>query len=112
MILLSPDVISRLVQSATKALPFFGSSLGFIALLYDWGDKMLSTSLNYAIANVSAIDTSAFSNASFATVAGIGYANAVFPLEEFINIWVAVFTAAAIVLMIRWIKSFIPTVAN
>ena len=95
-----------------KAIPLFGSALGVLSLVLSIGEHVVSAGLNFAVNQVSALDTSAFSNAAFALVAGIGYANAVFPLSEFVNIWTSVFTAAGIVLVIRWVKSFIPTVAN
>lgn len=95
-----------------RAVPFFASVVGFFTLIYDLGEQIVVGGLNYLLGLVSSIDTSAFSNASFATVAGIGYANAVFPLSEFVTIWTAVISAKLVVLLIRWVKSFIPTIAN
>lgn len=95
-----------------KALPFFGSVVGFITLVYDLGEKMLVGGLNFFISQLNTIDTSMFSNASFASVAGIGYCNAVFPLSEAIAIWTALGACFVTILILRWVKSFIPTVAN
>lgn len=112
MSLPSLEWLSRVGESALKAIPFFGGAVGVMTWTLDVGEKLLAGGLNYAIDKVSAIDTSAFGNATFTAVGAIGFGNAVFPLSEFITIWTAVFTAAGSVLVIRWIKSFIPTMAN
>jgi len=104
--------IARVGESALKAIPFFGSAVGFIALIFDIGERVLVGGINFLISSVNSIDTSLFSNAAFGAVSGISYANAVFPLSEFVTIWTSVFTGAAAVLVIRWVKSFVPTVAN
>jgi hypothetical protein len=112
MALPSLSWLARVGESALKAIPFFGSGLGLIALVFDFGEKLLVGSINYVIDTINAMDTSMFSNAAFASVQGIAYANAVFPLSEFVTIWTAVFAAAAGIILIRWVKSFVPTVAN
>lgn len=95
-----------------RAIPFFGTVAGLVTLIYDLGETMLVSGLNFLIAHISSIDTSLFSNASFGAVASIGYANAVFPLSEFVAIWTAVITAKLTIIIIRWVKSVIPTVSN
>ncbi len=112
MALPSLSWLSRVGESALKAIPFFGSAFGFVVLILDIGERVLVAGINFATSSVNAIDTSAFSNVSFAAITGIAYANAVFPLSEFVSIWTAVFTAAGSVIVIRWVKSFIPTVSN
>lgn len=112
MALPSLEFLSRIGQLVIRAIPFVGSVMGFVAWIYDLGERVLAGGLNWILTQVSAIDTSVFSNAAFGTVAGIGYANAVFPLSEFVTIWAAVFTAAGAIVLIRWVKSFIPAIAN
>jgi hypothetical protein len=58
------------------------------------------------------VNVSGFGNASFAIIQGIGYVNAIFPLAEILIILTAYYTAWISVISIRWVKSFIPTVAN
>jgi len=93
-------------------VPVFGTLLGLIAYIYDLGETLFVGTLNLVISRLDAIDTSLFSNASFAAVYGIGYANAVFPLQEFVTMWIAIGVGCLSVVVIRWIKSFVPTVAN
>ena len=112
MALPSLEWLSRIGEAAIKLIPFVGTTGGLVVWIFDIGERVIAGGLNYAINQLSAMDTSAFSNASFGVIAGIGYANAVFPLAEFASIWTAVFTAAGLVLLIRWIKSCIPTVSN
>lgn len=58
------------------------------------------------------LDVSGFGNAQFAVIQGIGYVNAIFPLGEILIILTAYYTAWISVISIRWVKSFVPTIAN
>lgn len=58
------------------------------------------------------LDTSGFGNASFAVITGIGYVNAIFPLAEILIVLTAYYTAWGIIISVRWVKSFVPTIAN
>lgn len=104
--------LSGVGTAAARLITWLGSGMSLVTWVFDIGEKMLAGGLNFMIDRLSTLDTSLFSKAAFATVAGIGYANAVFPLAEFVNIWTAVFTGISVVLIIRWVKSFIPTMAN
>jgi hypothetical protein len=57
-------------------------------------------------------DPSAIGTANFSILEGVGYVNAVFPLDEVIGLYSIYFTAWLCLITIRWVKSFIPTVAN
>ena len=104
--------IAKVGEAAIRFIFMTSPVVAFFALFFKLGDSMVAAVLNYALAQINAMDTTAFSNASFASVVGISYANAVFPLSEAISIWTALGTACGIVVVIRWIKSFIPTVSN
>ncbi|MBB5349877.1 hypothetical protein HNR46_000098 [Haloferula luteola] len=93
-------------------VPLIGTIFGWFVWVNDLGERIIAGGLNFIIDRLDAIDTTAFSNASFASVAGIGIANAVFPLSEAITMWSALFTAMLAIIVIRWVKSFIPTVSN
>lgn len=112
MALPSLSWLAKVGEAAARAIPGMGTGLGFIALIYDLGDKMVAGGLNWLLSMVNSIDTSAFSNASFALVTGIGYGNAVFALDEAITVWTALAVACGAVAVIRWVKSVIPTVSN
>jgi len=104
--------IAKVGESAARLIPGVGTFVGLISLIYDLGESMVAGGLNYLLAQVDALDTSAFSNASFATVVGIGYGNAVFPLDEAVTIGTALALACGTIVTIRWVKSVIPTVSN
>jgi len=104
--------LSNVGRSVMSFVPVLGSVLGFLAWFYELGETVLVGGLNFISDRINAIDTSAFSNASFAVVAGIGYANAVFPLSETVTIWASLATACITIAIIRWVKSVIPTVSN
>jgi hypothetical protein len=104
--------LSSVGRNIASFVPAFGTLMGFVAYIYELGETVLVGGLNFLSDRVSAIDTSAFANASFAAVVGIGYGNAVFPLTEMVSIWTALGTACLTVVIIRWVKSFIPTVSN
>ena len=104
--------LSRVGEAASVLIPGVGTAVGFIVMIYDLGESMICGGLNYLIQHVSAMDTSAFSNGSFALVASIGYGNAVFPLTEAVNIGLALAGACTTIALIRWIKSVVPTISN
>ena len=104
--------IAKVGESAARLIPGIGTVVGFVTLIFDLGETMLAGGLNYLLTQINSMDTSAFSNASFALVVGIGYGNAVFPLDEAITIGTALATACGTIVVIRWVKSFIPTVSN
>lgn len=51
-------------------------------------------------------------NVSFAGLEYISFVNAVFPLSEFVVLMGIYCTAWVTVIVIRWAKSFVPTMAN
>lgn len=58
------------------------------------------------------LDPGAIGSANFGLLEGIGYVNAVFPVTEVVGLYTLYFTAWLCLILIRWVKSFIPTVAN
>lgn len=58
------------------------------------------------------VDLESFANAAIASVHWIGYVNAIIPLTEMILLTGAYFTGWTALIALRWIKSFIPTIAN
>jgi len=95
-----------------KLTPFFGTVVGLVTLVYDLGTIIIVGGLNFLADRLDAIDTSAFSNAGFGLISSIGYFNAVFPLSEAIVVWTALLTAKLAIVVIRWVKSLIPTLSN
>lgn len=104
--------ISKVGESAARLIPVVGTITGFVTLIFDLGEKIVAGGFNFALERLDAIDTSAFANATYGAIAFIGYGNAVFPLDEAMSIGAALITACTTVAVIRWVKSFIPTLSN
>lgn len=104
--------LQKAAEILGKIAPIAGTILGFIAWLYNLIEVVIIGTIDFITAKLAEIDTSAFSNANFASLQWIGYLNAVFPLSEYLAILSAYYIAWGVVVLIRWIKSFVPTVAN
>ncbi|MEO5713928.1 MAG: hypothetical protein ABIT37_10620 [Luteolibacter sp.] len=61
---------------------------------------------------IASINTTAFRNVSFSSVEYVGYVNAFIPVSEFIGLFTIYLTIWGTVILLRWIKSFVPTLAN
>lgn len=83
-------------------------------LLWFFGviEKCVKTVIEQIGVLIESLSFDQMGNADFTIIDGIGYVNAVFPLTEFIGYVTIYATAWLIVIIVRWIKSFVPTVAN
>jgi hypothetical protein len=104
--------LSRVGSSVIRIVPGVGTMVSCVTLVFNLGESMLVGGLNYALEHVNAINTTGFDNVTFASVSFIGYANAVFPLEEFVTMWSSVAAGCLSIAAIRWVKSCIPTISN
>lgn len=81
-----------------------------------WGynivEMLIVGSLNAIYNQIISLDLSAMASADFAGWVYIGYVNAIFPLSECVALLGAFYTAWLTVILIRWVKSFIPTMSN
>jgi hypothetical protein len=92
--------------------PLAGGAISFILFITNIFTILIWGALDAIKTALEALDTTAFAGASFTIITGIGYVNAIFPLSEILIVLSAYYTAWIIVISVRWIKSFIPTVAN
>jgi hypothetical protein len=51
-------------------------------------------------------------NVYLGIIEGIAYVNAIFPVSEFVILYVSYVSGWVVICLIRWVKSFIPTIAN
>lgn len=103
---------NKAAQVLKNVSPVMLSILGIIAWWLNLVEIVVVGGI-YTIAGViDGLDVSAFKDASFAAFDYLGYANAVFPLSESFAALSAYAVAWGGVIMVRWIKSFIPTMAN
>ena len=61
---------------------------------------------------IQSIDTTGLGNVDLSTAEWIGYFNSVLPLTEMIGLLILYFSLLTTIYTIRWIKSFVPTIAN
>ena len=104
------------LNSAAKAMrwiaPIAGGVLSFTLFVTNVFTILVWGALDAIASALSALDVSGFGNASFAIIQGIGYINAIFPLGEVLIVMTAYYTAWLTVITVRWVKSFVPTIAN
>lgn len=104
--------LSRMMDalvSVSKALGVLVAFLLWVGLILE---KVVAAGLQQIIGRLNSVQLSEVRNVTLASMEWIGYVNAIIPLSEMIALLIAFFTACLTVVTIRWIKSFIPTVAN
>ncbi|HET6406449.1 MAG TPA: hypothetical protein VFG14_01100 [Chthoniobacteraceae bacterium] len=104
--------LQKAAETLGKISPIAGTILGFIAWTYNIIEIVIIGTIDFIADKLTALDVSAFSNANFASLQWIGYLNAVFPLSEYLAILSAYYVAWGVVVLIRWVKSFVPTMGN
>lgn len=104
------------LNSAAKALrwlgPVAGALISFVLFVTNVFTILVWGALDAIATALGTLDTSAFGGAQFSIITGIGYINAIFPLGEILIVLTAYYTAWITVISVRWIKSFVPTIAN
>lgn len=90
----------------------------FLALII-WADGFLQNAVISFFDTFTAVFTSASydgisapGSVSFGAIEYIGYINAFMPISEFVGLLGVYLTAWTGVIMMRWIKSLIPTISN
>ena len=91
--------------------PIAGSGLSFILFVTNVFTILVWGALDAIAEALNTLDLSAFGNAQFTIIQGIGFVNAIFPLGEILIVMTAYYTAWITVISVRWIKSFVPTIA-
>jgi hypothetical protein len=92
--------------------PLAGALVSFTLFVTNVFTILVWGALDAIATALGTLDLSGFGHASFAIIQGIGYINAIFPLGEVLIVLTAYYTAWGTVISVRWIKSFVPTIAN
>ena len=103
---------TKIAQHLSKFGKFFAMILAFFLWLIDFIEMVITATISQIVASIESLDLSQFSNISLTSIEYISYANAVLPITEFVVLFTAYVTAWLTVVIIRWIKSFVPTVSN
>lgn len=112
MILLLPILLlKKFLDGNAKAAKSFAILVAW--LLWMFGIVQASVAaLGDTITKFMALDMSAFYGVNFAGLDYIGVVNAIIPLSEFLALLSIYLTAWGLVIVLRWIKSIIPTMGN
>lgn len=84
----------------------------FIAWLTGTIPALITSAVTSITNALASFNIEAFSNSNFAGLDFIGYVNAVFPLSEFVYLCGIYVTAWVVIIGLRWLKSFVPTIGN
>jgi hypothetical protein len=104
--------LSQAAKQIANLLPFIGTVVGFIGWVYNFIEVILIGTFEWLHDTIVTVDASGFSGSNLSGIEWIGYVNAVVPVSEMLSVLSAYYTAWLTVVLIRWAKSFIPTVAN
>lgn len=85
---------------------------GFIFWLVGFIDAAVTSVITTISTLITALSFDGLGNVALTTVQWIGYFNAVIPLTEGIALLTVYYSILISVAIIRWTKSFVPTVSN
>jgi hypothetical protein len=106
------EFFAKLLDYCAKHVRWIGLAMAFLAWVTGFIKACITDTLTRLSGYLDAINLDNFQNVSFATLELVGYANAIVPISEFITLMTAYLVAWLTVITVRWIKSFVPTVAN
>lgn len=95
-----------------KISRFAATGIGFAVAVVLWINSLFIGALNLLASKLATIDVSWLKPAALSSIQWIGYFNAIYPLSETAIMFGAYLTAWLVIIIVRWVKSFIPTVAN
>jgi len=95
-----------------KWAPLLASAGGIMTIVLGFVNNVLVGSLTYIIESLDRIDVSGFTHPTLAGLDMLSTLNCLFPISEFVTFLTAYWVAWGIIVCIRWVKSFVPTVAN
>lgn len=103
---------SKIVNALAKNSKWVALITAFLIWVNDLIDKTVTFVMSQLLDLIASIDVSSLQNVSLSGLEYIGYANAIFPISEAVTLSTTYVTAWLIVIIIRWVKSFVPTLAN
>lgn len=106
------EYLQKIVNFAAKQAKFFALFSTILMWFFGLLNIIVSGTLTMIINYLSSLDLSQFQGANFSNLDYIGYINSVFPVTEFLLLSVGYAAATGILILIRWAKSFIPTLSN
>lgn len=97
------------LSNHTKGWAIF---VGFLAFITGGIPALVTSAISWMANELINLTWSELMNADLSTIEYIGYVNAVLPVTEFVYLLGVYCTAWAVVIMVRWVKSLIPTASN
>jgi len=104
--------MGKILDYLAKHFTWIGFLMTFVMWITDCFDAIIGGGLDLMINKIAEMNMDSFQQASFSSLEGIQYINAVFPVTEFLQLSVAYCSLMVVVIALRWIKSFIPTISN
>lgn len=104
--------LGKAAQHLSKNSKVAAFGAGFVAWITGFIDGLITATIEQLYHFFQNIITDQFTDITLTTIDYIAYANAVLPLSEFVVLMGIYVTAWVTVICIRWVKSFVPTVAN
>ncbi len=102
------DVSTSIVNKLGIAA-IFTALTGFVTWLTD----LIVSGMDKITNGINAVVNSQWPQLDLSQIAAVGsIANSIFPLTEGFTIFASLYVFAGVVFVIRWIKSFVPTLAN
>lgn len=102
----------KLMRHLAKNSKWVASAFAFCLWVKGLIDQAVLVVISQITQAINSLDLGAFTNVNLAGVSMIGVANAILPISEFVTLLAVYLTIWSTVIIIRWIKSFVPTVAN
>jgi hypothetical protein len=102
----------KLMRHLAKNSKFIASAFAFCLWVKGLIDQAVIIVISQIKQAIDTLDLAVFSNVNLGGVSMIGVANAILPISEFVTVLGVYLTIWSTVIIIRWIKSFVPTVAN
>lgn len=91
---------------------WFAMVSAFVVWLVGAIDKLVGSAIAGVTNLLNSFNIDELGNVNFSGLEYIGYVNAIIPLDYFITICGVYVTAWIVVILIRWVKSFVPAISN
>lgn len=106
----------KVAQALANNSKYVAIAIAFLLWITNVIDVLITTSIAQTVNAFANLNSQTFGTTGGTTdlnsIEYIGYANSALPIAEFLVLSTLFVTAWVTVISIRWLKSFIPTVAN
>lgn len=105
-------LLAKFLDSNKKYVTGFIVLCSFVAWLVGFIQSAITSVIATFAGIFSALNLDSFGSVDFSGLEFIGYVNAFIPLSEFVGLLTIFLVAWGAVILLRWVKSFVPTIGN